>query len=494
MAVGTPIFSPKGETIKTIAPAEPVKPAQIQLGTGISMWNGTIQEEYLPDLRPWKKAYEVYREMMDDAVIGTMMESIKLPLLDAKFEIVPAGDQSVDEDAAEFLQKQTLDNPRISWNEHIQEALSFIPFGWFLAEKVLVKNKGFYELGDLIPIAHNTLYKWAPPDISGKVTGFIQQIPDGNYFGQNTKYAPIHKLLHFTFQSSKRNPMGKALMRSLYRPWYFAKNLQVVEAIGAERDVGNVPVFKLLEGGYYDKNDVARLIDQAKGLRLDDTTHMILPPGVDAVPFGSGGKVYDTRTMIRDYQHLIRQRFFMDFVAMGSESVGTEALAREVTGFFSLALGAIQKSMLEVWQKQLASYLFYWNAQKFPGLEEVPKIKWSKPGKLNIQSVAQSVSTLVGSSIITNTPSLETHLREQFELPPISDAEREEIQAEKEAKQMEMFGGGQFPPNADNKAMAANKGAGKNPNIKPMMSDKLETKPKKRPMPMEGKPKASIGK
>ena len=152
----------------------------------------------------------------------------------------------------------------------------------------------------------------------------------------------------------------------MYRPWYFKKNLEVVEAIGAERDVGNVPVARLGEGFITD-DDETKLRDALQGLRMDETAYLIVPNGVEVEPFGSGGKVYNVREIIRDYQHVIRQRFFMDFVSMGSEGVGTQALAKEVTGFFSLALGSVQRELLAVWNRQLIPYMFKWNAMHFEG-------------------------------------------------------------------------------------------------------------------------------
>ena len=47
--------------------------------------------------------------------------------------------------------------------------------------------------------------------------------------------------------------------------------------------------------------------------------------------------------------------------------------------------------------------------------------------------MAQSVSTLVSSGILTPNKALEDNLRENMELPPITDAEVEEF----EAKQLE---------------------------------------------------------
>jgi hypothetical protein len=406
----------------------PAVPSKVLLSTGLSIWRGTVSEEYLADLKPWSKAYKVFKEMEDDTIIGTLYESIKAPLLDAKFEIIPASPSNADVEAAEWLEANLINSKAFSWLDHVDEMLDFMSFGFAISEKVLEKRMdGRLWLADLVPIGQDTLLRWGDPDKNGRVTEFVQSAVTSGSLPQE-RHAPMDKLLHLTFQSRKRDPMGRSLSRKLYRPWYFKKNLEVVEAIGAERDVGNVPVAELGEG-FYNTEDIDSIRDALEGLRIDETAYLMVPHGTKVAPFGAGGKVYNIREMIRDYQHIIRQRFFMDFVSLGSEQVGTQALAKEVTGFFSLALGSVQRQMVEPWNQQVVPWLFRWNRSSFSGITELPRLKWVRPGKLNIQSLAQSVSTLLASNAIHYNKPLEDAIRADHELPPITD---EELAAAKE--------------------------------------------------------------
>ena len=434
------------------AVGRPPNASQVLLQPGLSIWRGTIAEEYLTDLKPWSKAVKVLKEMEDDVVIGALYESVSAPLKDAKFHMIPASDSQADKDFSEFVRMNTINSETegtgISWIEHVEEALEFMTFGFSITEKVLEKGpESKLWLSDLMPIGQETLLKWGDVDKHGRVTAFTQQIVIGGKVA--TRTAPMSKLLHFTFRGRKRNPMGRSLSRNLYRPWFFKKNLEVVEAIGAERDVGNVPVAVLGEGAYSDADQLA-LKKALEGFRIDETAFLIVPHGTEIRPFGAGGKVYDIRTIIRDYQHLIRQRFFMDFISLGSEQVGTQALAKEVTGFFSLALGSIQRELLRVWNQQLIPYLWEWNKLHFPDITSMPLLTWSKPGKINIQSLAQSTTTLLGTNAIHWTPELEHHLRDVFELPPIDDTELARLQAKDEQMlQQQLSPAGPNGPNGE---------------------------------------------
>jgi len=420
-----------------------------KLESGLSIWQGTVFEEYLPEFKSWQKAYKIYTQMKDDAVIGTLLESVTVPLLDAKFRVDVAGEHDDDKRAAEWIWQNLMNNHNFSWLDHVEDALEFLPYGWMIAEKVLENDpKGGMQLSDIVPIGHETLYKWGKLDKHGRVTGFIQYNTGSDYPDQKSGFtaAPIEKLLHLTFRPRKRNPQGKSLLRAVYRAWYFKSNFEVIEGIGAERDVGNVPVAVLGEG-YYSSASIDKIEEILKGIRIDETASMVLPHGTEIKPFGSGGKVYNLREIIRDYGHIIRQRFFMDFVSLGAEQVGTQALAKEVTGFFSLALGSIQRQMIEAWNKQLVEYMFKWNPGQFPDRTGLPKLVWSKPGKLNVQALASAVSSLVSGEIIHYNKPLEHHIREVYELPPITDEEIDELETEKKEQQLALPEGGPTEPN-----------------------------------------------
>ena len=105
--------------------------------------------------------------------------------------------------------------------------------------------------------------------------------------------------------------------------------------------------------------------------------------------------------IIRDWQTIIRQRFFATFIALGTEQVGTQALAREQTTFFSSVLKSIQARMLEVWERQLIPHIFRFS--KF-SVDELPALKWAAPGKENEQLLTQAITSAVGVGVILPRP------------------------------------------------------------------------------------------
>lgn len=389
-----------------------------EMKTGLSIWSGQIQEEYLAQLKPWSREIKVFREMQDDVVIGALFESIKTPLISSPFEIAKGGDSDDDEKARQFVEDNLLNNPHFEWIQHVEEMLQFIDLGFAISEKVLEKDPkdGLLHIRDLMPIGPESLDRWGDPDEFGRVTSFQQRDKLGGVHS-----APIEKLLHFTFRPRKRNPQGQGILRALYRPWFFKKNLETLEAIGVERDVGNAPVATLKEGVRYSESDITKLKDALEGFRMDEAMYVILPGGIELNAYGGGNKVYDVRAIISAWQHLIRQRFFADFLAFGSSNVGTQALAREMTTFFGLALRSIQNSMKAVWNRQLIPWLFEWNNWK---LDKLPTIEWLRPGESNIQSLVQAYQMLVSSGLMdVNDEEFRARVRSQIGLKPITSPE-----------------------------------------------------------------------
>ena len=454
------------------------------LETGLNIWSGVLDEEYLYQLRDWQVAFKVYTEMVDDAVIGGMLEAIKTPMLGSRFQIRAGSNSNEDMKIAERFRDDLFSLQDVAWIDHVEDMLEFLDYGFSLSEKKLAKNKdGYLHIDVLQTVGQETLDRWGPLTENGDVAGFIQRTDiyrKGDEFPMSvygTKipgvtrrprpmhsavYCPHDKLLHFTFKGRKRNPQGRSLLRSLYRAWYFKKNLESLEAIGVERDVGNAPVAKLAENVRYTDENIAKLQAALEGFRMDEALYVILPPGVELEAYGGGNKVYNVREIIRDYQHIIRQRFFADFLSLGAEGVGTQALATEMTTFFALAMRSIQERMLEVWNRQLIPWVLKYNEIDVPP-DRWPTIDWLNPGESNMKMLSQAYQLLVRSGLLIPDKKIRDRIRLMLGQEP-EEEDLEEQVLEKKKKEAELMA----PPDPTNGVQAdgrAAAGSGQQNNI-----------------------------
>lgn len=389
--------------------------------TGLKHIGGRIREEYLNALKSWTTEVKLYLEMKDDPIIGAQLDAIKLPLQAASFDVEPApGGAPNDEAAAEWLFDCLNNMDGQTWNSHVEDALECLDFGFALSEIVLEKRiDGRLWLKNIDPRGQESLREWKYDDeeYRDKLTAFVQQDPNSG-----AAYTiPIDKCCHFTFRGRKGNPQGHSVLRALYRPYKFARNLEDLEGIGIERDVGGMPIARLGEGDYTTQ-DINDLKAALKGMRKDEEMYLIEPNGVEVRSYASGTKIYDSNVVIDRWHKITLMRFFSQFLILGMGNVGTQALVKGSQDFFTLALEAVQRYLLEAWNLQLVPYLFRFN--QWTGISGFPTIVWEKPGKVDLVALVNALNTAAGAKIFTPTDVDEDHLRAIADLPDLPEDER----------------------------------------------------------------------
>jgi hypothetical protein len=388
--------------------------------TGLKHIGGRIREEYLNAIKNWNTEVKLYLEMRDDPIIGALTDAIKLPLQAAQFDVEPApGGSPNDEAAAEWLWKAMNNMDGQTWISHVEDALECLDFGFALGEIVLDKRAdGRLWLKNIDPRGQESLNRWEyDPTEKDKLISFIQNDPNWGA----TYEIPISKCVHFRYRGRKGNPQGHSILRALYRPYKFARNLEDLEGIGIERDVGGMPYAKLTDDNYEDE-DLEDLKKALKGLRKDEEVYLIAPPGVDIQAYGGGTKIYDTNVVIDRWHKITLMRFFAQFIILGMGNVGTQALVKGSQDFFTLGLEAVQRYLLETWNLQLVPYLFKFNT--WSGISGYPEIVWEKPGKIDLNALITALNTAKGAGIFTPTDIDEDHLRAIADLPELPEEER----------------------------------------------------------------------
>lgn len=396
--------------------------------TGLSFWRGYVNQEYLTQLKGGR-AFKVFREMADDATIGALLDAITMPLLSAEFFVEPASEDKPDVEAAEFVESCRDDFTGYTWRQHVFDMMSALTYGFSIGEVVLKKRNGdkgkppsAYSDGrvgiaTIDPRAQTSLDHWGM-DEQQHVTSFIQRDPNTGVYHD----IPAERMVHWAWRPEYRNPEGRSAMRSIYKDWYFRKNLEVIESIGIERDLAGLPMIRLPFGATKADADTALAI--VKNMRNDEEAGIVLPgpprgdkdgKGWDLELLGGGGKQYNARETIRDYDKKILMRFFAQFLLLGMDKVGTQALVKGSQDFFTLALKSIQQELLEVWNGQLIPYLFRFNS--FSGLTGLPKLNWADPGKADIAGLSTLLKEMTAAQIITASAELEDHVRSVAGLP-----------------------------------------------------------------------------
>ena len=405
----------------------------IELGSsGLRRSGGTITEEFLANLQG-VKGFKVYREMRDnDPVIGAMLYAIDKVITRLEWHV--EGD---DERTAQFVQ-ECLDDMSDSWDATLQNILSMLVYGWSFHEVVYKIRGGLtddprtnsrfkdHRIGwRKWPVrAQETLQEWMIDDRGG-IQGMVQIDPSGGGLHR----IPIEKALLFRTTTNRNNPEGYSLLRNAYRPWFYKRRIEEIEAVGIERDLAGLPMafvppeYLMNTASPAQKAVLNAITDIVQNVKRNEQEGIVFPAAYDEqgnrifdlqLLSASGGRQFDTGAVIQRYDQRIAMSLLSDFLLLGSDRVGSFALGTAKIDLWTLAVDSIAKTIAEVVNQYAIPRLLKLNAMR---TDTLPYLTYGQVSSVELTEVADYVSKLVGVGAIMPDPSLEEHLRQLGDLP-----------------------------------------------------------------------------
>jgi hypothetical protein len=436
---------------------------------GLRAYSGYVREEFLPQLAG-REAQRVYREMLDNSsVVGAVMFSIMQAMRRVSWRVEPANDTPAAEQAAEFV-TSLMEDMSHTWEDFIVEALTMLGYGFAVHEIVYKRRLGRkpmsrpgpkaprdpgsskYDDGKVgwrrLPIrAQDTVIKWFF-DVNGQVQGYTQQPYTGTMID-----LPIEKTLLFRAGVHKNNPEGRSILRNAYRPYYFIKRLEELEAISIER-MNGFPVIsapsQMIEqalavdgtGKATNPQAAAAYAEYkriATNIRTDEQMGLVLPSDVwqsqDGKPTSArmfelefltpqhgAGKSADSNAIIGRYKIDIMMTVLADFIQMGHEVRGTNNLAVTKVDMFYQAIEGWLNAQAAVLNRYALPRLWRLNGDDF---ELMPQFKPDMAQRLDLDSLGTYIANLSGAGAFVADDEAREFLREAGGLPEESDAARE---------------------------------------------------------------------
>lgn len=469
----------------------PVTPAfgPNELGrTGLKHFGGTLYEEFLVQLQG-QRGVLTYTEMSQNSpVIGAMLFAVEALLRSVEWEVEPVSEASEHMEAAEFVEENMYDMSS-TWEDFISEVLTMLIYGWSYFEVVYKPRKrplsqyddGKVGWANFSPRAQETLYRWEIDEF-GQILGMWQYpIPStpASFRSNSTIFLPMAKSLLFRTTSRKNSPEGRSVLRSAYRPWYLAKRLEEIEAIGVERNLAGLPVMwvplELLNAEKTAEQQATfdYMRDIVTRTKRDEQEGLLLPLVYDEdyrqplykfeLLNAQGRQSFDTGGIIQRYMQEMAMTIMADFILLGHESVGSFALSSDKTELFAVALGAWLDSIEETINRYAVRPLLEVNA--FDIEDGYPHIVHGDIEKPDLTQLGAYVRELSAAGVpLFPDIELENHLRQAASWPLADPEEREKIMQQ----QMEMA----------RMQMEANAAPGGKPGEEPA-SDEQKPKPKK---------------
>jgi len=428
--------------------ARPTSTDFMEIGSsGLHQFGGEIQQDFLRQLRG-KQAYANYREMADnDPVVGAMLHAIEMLIRAVDWSVEPSDD--ADERAvaeAEFV-SSCLTDMSTSWADTLAAILGFLVYGYSYHEIVYKRRQGYtkdartrskYSDGRVgwrkLPTrSQETIDRW-DLDTNGGIRGAYQMDPNSPKKG--VTFLPIEKCLLFRTTSKLNNPQGRSILRNAFIPWYYKRRIQEIEAIGIERDLAGLPVALvppqlLSNAATAEERAALDAIKQiVRNVKRDEQEGIVFPlaydpetgnPAYDLKLLSTGGRrQFDTDAIIGRYDQRIAMTVLADFLLLGHEAVGTQALSVSKVDLFVRSLDAFLSEIAEVFNNHAIPRLMRLN-----GVDEAlsPTLTWSTPKSVDLGSIGSFITSLAqaGAPLFPDE-NLEGYLRGIAGLP-VGEAE-----------------------------------------------------------------------
>ncbi len=406
--------------------------------SGLTRFGGNVQEEFLLELKDNQKRTKVYREMRDNhPVIAATLFAIENALRQVKYYFESPTDNPADTEICDFLD-ECLNDMSFTWQDTLSQIMTMLQYGFSLFELVYKMRRGRnadpqseYDDGLIgwrkwLSISQDTLSQgdeWKF-DETGGIQG-VKQTPPPDYIQREI---PIEKMLHFRTTIAKNNPEGRSLLRSMYLPWFYSKNLGEIEGISAERMGCGLPIVYMgtdtMKTGT--DSDLELFKRFVRDVRSDEQGGLVIPfPKMGMAAEGKGvlfelisppsRGMIDFSEAINRYDKRIALSALAQFIMLGMEQVGSYALSQNQTDIFVMAMAAWAESITAVINRYAVPRLMELNPSF--AWTELPQLQHSEIAVPDLAAIATYVNQLVGSGVITPDANLERELRERAHLP-----------------------------------------------------------------------------
>jgi hypothetical protein len=413
--------------------------------TGLRQSGGHISEEFLTKLRG-AAGRKAFREMADNhPIIGGILFAFEKTVTRLDWHMEKDDAYEGEDERVEFLQG-ALDDMSESWTSSISGILSMMTYGWSYHELVYKYRRGpsddpsknsRYNDGKIgwrkWPVrSQESLLKW-DIDETGGLRGMVQTTEAGA-----AAPIPIEKALLFRTNTARGNPEGRSLIRNAYRPHFFQKRIEEIEAVGIERDLAGLPV-AFMDPAYLStaaspaevqvREAVSAIV---KGIKRNEMEGVIFPLAyneqghktMDLQLLSSGGsRQFDTDKIVARYNQQIAMSVLADFLLLGHEGVGSQALGASKIDLWMMAVEALALAIAETVNNHAIPRLLKLNGMD---VEECPKLVFGQVDHIDLGVLGNFIKAMTDAGVITPDPTLEDFVRETASLPPAEEPDEDE--------------------------------------------------------------------
>ena len=368
---------------------------------------GWTSLEFMAELMPPLGLEKFLRMMMNDPIVGGLMMHLCFSMKRIKWDIVG--------DNADLVRDQMINMETPLEQVFLEMASAFI-FGFYIGENIWGLDGGKARLIDIEPRFQTSIQ--SINDEEGNVVQFSAEMGEARI--------PYTKCLHHTFVSFARNPWGIALLRHIYKPYYYKVSVEATEAVGLDRDLTGLPVMTAPEGFDFTAADsdspnyqpqvedtLKWAMELVSNVRKDQQQGIVKPNGwtFDIVR-GENRSSVPTTEIISRYNTEMAAGLLENFLTLGAfASTNNANTVTHVNNFVSVCeayASAIADSLsLQIFRRICL----------YHGKDKFPRLRTRITNFSILKDLAQYVAKLTDSGIIMANQALEKAMLDFANLP-----------------------------------------------------------------------------
>lgn len=445
--------SPTGDS--SLAPDTGVVIPRMNLGEqgvlGLPIRNRRIVEEAQAAFRYPAFIYTV-REMRNNPTVAAAMNVYRMLISRVTWDFVPPVDASSTDIARATAVQTMMDDMEQSWGSFIESVVPYLEYGFAVNEKVLRRrlnrngskyNDGLVGIRKLPTRNQESIEEWRFDDAGEELLAVAQSLrylENGYRYSNRTNdhgFLEIdrEKFLLFSASSTKGNPQGNSIFKSIYLAFKQMSTLQEQELLGIAKDVQGI--LKIGLPPQYlspDATDADKAVATAFKTIIDNYNAgrqrgLLVPHVIDGetkqalftydLLESKGQAKYDTEAVIKRLQGDILSALSVDILKLG-ENAGSFSLAEAKTSVLSLAIDYRLKEIKEVLNTDLRLTLYQMNGWDTSKMGE---FVYSDVEEVSLEEFSKAIQRVASTSMIEVDRQVLNRIRQVLKMPLRPDDE-----------------------------------------------------------------------
>jgi len=389
--------------------------------SGTEIYGGFItNEDHNVEWQDDNIAKNVDEMIRVDPLVRASLMSYKLPILAGSFDIVPASDQPIDIEIADFV-KENLFSSHFSWHKALRETLTYLDYGHcVMAKRYEICPDGKWRLASFGYRKQATIEGFFP-DVDGDLGHIKQLASDWGQNGGDVTEFKIQRPNIFLITNDQlgQNYQGRSILRSAYRS-YKIKNLLIkIDAAKHEKWGIGIPRGKNKKSG----DDGGQLKSILRGMTGHEKGYIHYSEKDYEIDILERKGDTSTIESVKYHDTEINKNLLRDFMSLGTDGVGSLALSSNTKESFYDAISAVGKHIADEWSdgSEKMSHIKQLVDLNFANIDQYPRMV-SRPKTISkLEENLDKIPDLVNSGAISADLELENQLRGTFDMEEIEE-------------------------------------------------------------------------